>query len=216
MAQKYKCQILEDASQAHGTRWQNKMVGSFGDVAAFSLYPGKNLGAAGDAGIVTTNNKDSYERLLHLRNLGSTRKYYHVIKGHNHRLDTIQAIVLKNKLPHLDAWNEARRGVVKKYEEKINNLKVKLPKTPDGCLPTHHVYPVLVENREAFIDYMNEINIQTGVHYPICIEEMPMYKNLLIPNKMALEFAKKMVSLPIHPFMSDEDVETIIRAINEY
>ena len=123
---------------------------------------------------------------------------------------------MKNKLPHLDGWNEARRRVIKKYEEKMNNQKVKLPQTPDGCLATHHVYSVLVEDREDFINYMNERNVQTGIHYPFCIEEMPMYTDLSVPNERALDFSKKMVSLPIHPFMSDSDVGAIIDAINEY
>jgi len=119
IAREYDCIVLEDASQAHGATYGGKPVGSFGKVAAFSLYPGKNLGAAGDAGVITTSDPEIYKRLLLLRNVGSVKKYHHVVKGSNHRLDTLQAIILKEKLPYLDAWNSARRNIVKSYERRI-------------------------------------------------------------------------------------------------
>lgn len=213
---KYDCLVIEDASQAHGAKWEGQPVGSFGDVSAFSLYPGKNLGAAGDAGIVTTNNHDIYERLLRLRNLGSIKKYEHEIKGGNHRLDTIQAIILKEKMKHIEDWNACRREIVRSYEDKINNSLVQLPQTKEGCLPVHHIYPVVVSNRESFTNHLDENGIQWGFHYPICIEEMPMYKELRVPNKRSIDLSRHMVSLPIHPFMTEEEVLYLCETINQY
>lgn len=216
IAEKNNCLLLEDASQAHGTKWGGETVGSFGDVAAFSLYPGKNLGAAGDAGIITTNDEEIYRKILAMRNQGSVVKYKHIIKGGNHRLDTIQAIVLKNKMPYIEKWNQSRRNIVKKYEKNIVNERITLPKTHDNVIPAHHVYCVLVENRENFCKFLDLNNIQWGIHYPQCIEQMEMYKNLSSPNKNAIEYTEKMVSLPIHPFMADKDVEYLIEKLNRY
>lgn len=212
---KYDCLVIEDASQAHGAKWDSQPVGSFGDVSAFSLYPGKNLGAAGDAGIVTTNNHDIYERLLRLRNLGSIKKHKHEIKGGNHRLDTIQAIILKEKMKHIEDWNACRRAIVKSYEDKINNSLVQLPQTKDGCLPVHHIYPVVVSNRESFTNHLDENGVQWGLHYPVCIEEMSMYKGLGVPNKRAIDLSGHIVSLPIHPFMTEEEVSHLCKVVNK-
>jgi dTDP-4-amino-4,6-dideoxygalactose transaminase len=207
---------LEDASQAHGARWRNQPVGSFGTVSAFSLYPGKNLGAAGDAGIVTTNSEDIYKRLLMLRNLGSIEKYKHVIRGGNHRLDTIQAIVLKEKIKYLEKWNQSRRSIVEKYERLIENPYIILPKNPANCLPVHHVYPVRVEDRTEFTEHLDEYGIQWGMHYSICIEEMGMYSHLSKPNERALKYSKEMVSLPIHPFMTSGEIDYLCDILNKY
>ena len=216
IANEHNCIILEDSSQAHGTRWNDKAVGSFGNVSAFSLYPGKNLGAAGDAGIITTDDEKIYERLLMLRNLGSRKKHIHEIRGGNHRLDTMQANKKKKKLKHIEEWNEMRRKVVAKYEELMTNKSVTLPKTPSNCLPTHHVYPVLVKDRNKFTAHLDEHNVQWGMHYCVCMEEMPMYKHLSKPNEDAINKSNHMVSLPIHPFMSNEEVEYLSNVINAY
>ena len=216
IAETNNCRILEDSSQAHGTRWKSKVVGSFGDVSAFSLYPGKNLGAAGDAGIITTNDSSLYERILMLRNLGSVEKHVHQIRGGNHRLDTIQAIVLKEKIKHIEEWNEQRRRVVSQYEKLIKNSKIRLPTTPKDCLPTHHVYPVLVDNRDEFTSFLDSKDIQWGIHYKVCIEKMKPYQHLSGPNREALAYTEKMVSLPIHPFMTDEEVNYLCGVLNQY
>ena len=223
IATEYDCLILEDASQSHGTLFKERKTGSFGKVSAFSLYPGKNLGAAGDAGIVTTNDENIYNRLKILRNLGSEGKHIHTERGCNHRLDTIQAIILKEKLNHLDDWNESRRKIVSHYETAIKNPLVTLPSTPPYCIPVHHIYPVLVENRGQFQKHLDAHNIQHGIHYPVLIEEMLMYKDLAMTNKLesrlnkkALNFSRKMVSLPIHPSMNVEEVEYMVNIINQY
>ena len=217
LSEEYNCIVLEDASQAHGAKHNNKTVGSFGKVSAFSLYPGKNLGAAGDAGIITTNDKDIYEKLLYLRNIGSVEKYEHVVKGYNHRLDTIQAIILKHKMQHIESWNESRRKIVKNIIQRVSNEKVTFPLCPQDCLPVHHIFPVIVDCRTSFQKYLDDNEVQHGIHYPILIEEMPMYNHLQkIPNKLAYEFSKKMVSLPIHPFMNDREIEYLCDVLNQY
>jgi dTDP-4-amino-4,6-dideoxygalactose transaminase len=216
IAEYYNCIVLEDASQAHGAKFGGQSVGSFGKVSAFSLYPGKNLGAAGDAGIVTTNDSAVYIRLLMLRNVGSIKKYEHKIKGHNHRLDTLQAIILKEKMKYIEEWNSSRRDIVKRYEALLVNPLVSLPKTPVKVTPVHHIYPVMVDDRKAFQEHLDEQNIQHGIHYPILIEEMDMYQALSEPNERAVEYSNKMVSLPIHPFMTNDEVTYLCKKINEY
>ena len=217
IAKDWGCLVLEDCSQAHGTKHAGQPVGSFGDISAFSLYPGKNLGAAGDAGIITTNSEQLYNRLLKLRNLGSVEKHIHDIKGGNHRLDTIQAIILNEKIKYIEEWNQNRRNIVETYEKLIVNPYIKLPKTPDNCLPTHHVYPVIVENREHFTSFLDSKGIDWGMHYKICIEEMAPYHHLVDdPNEQSIKNSRHMVSLPIHPFMSEEEVEYLCKCLNEY
>jgi dTDP-4-amino-4,6-dideoxygalactose transaminase len=217
IADHYSCIVLEDSSQAHGATWKDGKAGSYGMASAFSLYPGKNLGAAGDAGIITTDDKDIYNRLVKLRNLGSSKKYIHEVRGGNHRLDTLQAIILNHKLPFLYSWNEARRQIVFKYESLIKNPLVSLPKTPPHCSPVHHVYPVLVKDRDKFMKHLNKNDIETGIHYPIIISEMPMYRDLPYrSDAIAYTYSKQMVSLPIHPFMSDEEINHVCSVINSY
>jgi dTDP-4-amino-4,6-dideoxygalactose transaminase len=225
IAKKFKCIILEDASQAHGAEHKGKKAGSFGNVSAFSLYPGKNLGAAGDAGIVVCNNKKQYEIIKMLRNLGSKIKYEHEIKGHNHRLDTIQAIFLNEKLKKLDQWNEERRKVAEVYQKNINNPLIELPKTPKFCTPVHHIYAIKTKNRAKLQKFLSEKNIETSIHYPILIQNMPMYRNKKFINKCKNEkeynekaqlYSQQMISIPIHPFLKQEEIEYVCKTINIY
>lgn len=213
---KHDCVILEDASQAHGAMYKNIKAGAIGRVSAFSLYPGKNLGAAGDAGIVVTSDDNIYERLLALRNLGSVKKYDHIVKGYNHRLDTLQSIILKHKLKYLDSWNSKRREVISKIENKLNNNDIILPKTPAYCTPVHHVYPVLTKNRTHFQSYLRDNNIDYSVHYPILIEQTPMYNHLANNNTNSINFANTATSLPVHPFLNELQIEYLIEKLQEY
>lgn len=217
IAIKYDCLILEDASQAHGAKYDNKTVGSFGIVSAFSLYPGKNLGAAGDAGIITTNDENIYNSLLYLRNIGSIKKYEHIVKGYNHRLDSIQAIILSEKMKYIEEWNENRRKTINKILKNVSNINITLPMCPEKCVPIHHIFPVIVENRNNFQNYLDTNNIQHGIHYPILIEETSMYNYLCnMPNQIALYFSKHMISLPIHPFMKEEEINFLCDKLNNY
>ena len=215
---KYGLYVIEDCSQSHGTiTSENKKVGTYGDVAAFSLYPGKNLGAAGDAGIIVTNDENIYKKCLMIRNLGSIEKYKHDIVGRNSRLDTIQSVILNEKLKHIDDWNNLRNFVANEYSKKIKNVYVKLIDKPNYChYHTYHIFPILTNYREEFMKYMNENNIPCLIHYPIPIEKTLAFYDKDINNKKTIEFSKKLVSLPIHPFLNQDEINHICNIINKF
>jgi dTDP-4-amino-4,6-dideoxygalactose transaminase len=220
LAQRHDCKVLEDASQSHGTLCENgKLTGAIGHVAAFSLYPGKNLGALGDAGIVTTNDDEIAKNVSLLRNYGSERKYYYEFKGHNNRLDSMQAIFLKEKLKHLTDWNEARNNVARFYGENIENEKVIKPELASYCkYHVYHIYPVRVGHRDLFMKHLQQNDIQCGIHYPIPIELTKPFSSYgkIYNNEKTRAFAEEIVSLPIHPFMSNEDISRVCEAINRW
>ena len=219
-ATKNNCIVVEDASQSHGTKTADGLhTGFHGRLSAFSLYPGKNLGAAGDAGIITTNDESLYKRLLKLRNLGSDTKFYHDIKGCNNRLDTLQAIILDEKLKYLDEWNNKRIDVAKRYSSEIKNPLIELPETASYCSKnTYHVYPVLVEDRKEFVAHLEENEVQTNVHYPVPIELSPAFAeechSVLSPNTR--RYARMLTSLPIHPFMKKDEIQYVIDTVNSF
>ncbi len=219
IAEEFDCLILEDSSQAHGAMVLNKKVGNLGDISAFSLYPGKNLGAAGDAGVITTNNKEFYEKIKSLRTHGSPVKYHYDYKGWNNRLDTIQAIIVDEKLKHLDKWNDMRIEVAKKYDDLLkDNNKVKIPKTaPYINKQVYHIYGIRIKERDKLQTYLKENNIPTIIHYPIPIEKTKPFKYLEhFDNKRTKQYANELLSLPIHPFLTDEEIEYITAKINTF
>lgn len=217
--------LIEDASQAQGAKCHGKMVGSWGDITVYSLYPGKNLGACGDAGIITTNNEHYKDRLLMLRNYGSPKKYHHDIDGWNHRLDPIQAIILSEKLKFLDKWNDTRRAIASAY---INGLRdvdpIELPKTADYVdMNVHHIFAILVEDaaiRHELMNYLENNGVPTIIHYPIALQDCKCNKDLLIAgpqtNPSAQKNQHRLLSLPIHPFISLEQVDHICNVIKSY
>lgn len=219
LASKYECLLLEDASQAHGAKSpRGTVAGSVGDVSAFSLYPGKNLGAAGDAGIIVTNNEKIAERCRLLRNYGSVEKYVHESVGHNHRLDSIQAIILYWKLRKLDEWNRSRSIAANKIRSQINNDRISWMLT-DNTLQVYHILPVLLkdsENRNVFMKHLDYNNVECGIHYPVPIHKMPFYRRVETQLDRTEEYAERMVSLPIHPFLKDKEILHIIDAINTF
>jgi len=215
IAKKYNAFIVEDCSQAHGAECNNIKVGNIGVVNGFSCYPGKNLGAFGDAGVITTNSDKFYNIILKKRNIGFIEKFNHVTLGHNHRLDTIQAIILDEKLKYLDEWNKRRTEFAKRIITETVNSNLTFMKTPHYC--TNNVYHVLfvtVESREHFQNYLNENDVQSNIHYPIPIEKMKMF---LTPyeNKRTNFYCDHAISLPIHPFM-DDDIDQLIKVLNNY
>lgn len=219
IANEFDCLVLEDSSQAHGAVVLNKKVGSLGDISVFSLYPGKNLGAAGDAGVITTNNEELYQKIKSLRNHGSSRKYYYDFKGWNNRLDTIQAIVVNEKLKHLDKWNEMRIKVAMKYNNLLeNNSNVVIPlKAPYADKQVYHVYAIRVKERDKLQTYLNKNNIPTIIHYPIPIEKTTPFKYLEhFDNKKTKQYANELISLPMHPFLTNEEIEYITTKINSF
>jgi dTDP-4-amino-4,6-dideoxygalactose transaminase len=217
MKERYGFKVVEDCSQAHGTlTGESKRVGTYGDISAFSLYPGKNLGAAGDAGIITTDNQDLFNRCLYLRNLGSIVKYQHDVIGWNSRLDTVQAVILSEKLKHLDSWNAARNRVANEFDSRIRNSKVSLPRTAKYCAyHTYHIYAVLVDDRDGFMKHLSNYGVPTLIHYPVPIEKTKAFCSS-VNNKSTIAYADKLVSLPMHPFLSNSEIDTIINAINSF
>lgn len=211
--------IVDDCSQAHGALYQNKKrVGgsSVSTISTFSLYPGKNLGAYGDGGIITTDNKKICNKIKTIRNIGALKKFNHETIGLNNRLDTLQASILIHKLKQLDKLNKKRFAISKKYFKEIKNSKVSFLKYT--CHSVFHQFVVKVKNRKKFINYMTRSKIQTGIHYPHTINQMKYFKNNYKYKKFsnAEVLAKECVSLPIDPMLKKKDLEYIIKKINNY
>lgn len=215
---KYNFHIVEDCSQSHGSITNlNKKTGSIGIVNAFSLYPGKNLGALGDAGIITTDSEDIYKKLLSLRNIGCIQKYIHDDFGYNSRLDTIQSIFLNEKLKYLDSFNNRRIKIAKKFLTKINNPLIQLPIKSNYCKKhVYHLFVLKTEFRDQLQKYLQDNGIQTVIHYP-----KPIYdNNYLLKYKNNCEntdlFSKRIISIPIHPFLEINEIDYIINIINNF
>ncbi|MBE4907228.1 DegT/DnrJ/EryC1/StrS family aminotransferase [Bacillus luteolus] len=218
IADKHKIKIIEDAAQAHGAERNGRKVGSLGDAAAFSFYPGKNLGALGDGGAITTNDNVLADKVRALRNYGSIQKYVHLYKGVNSRLDEIQASLLRLKLPLLDSDNDTRREIAKIYNENIKNPHIILPQMPrDEKSHVWHLYVVRVENRNEFQEYMKLCGVETLVHYPIAPHNQRAYSEFkTIHHPITESMSKEVVSLPISPVMTMEQVNFIVTVANKY
>ena len=222
IGKRYNILILEDAAQAHGAKINGQQVGSYGDAAAFSFYPGKNLGALGDAGAVITNDPVLEKMIRALGNYGSLIKYNHIYKGVNSRLDEIQASALRVKLKYLDLDNEKKRQIAEYYKKNIHNKKIITPYSYDDFFSTEtvmvwHQFVVRVDNREQFIQYMMKNDIEVGIHYPIAPHKQISYteiSNLNLP--IAEELHRSVVSLPIYPTLTKDECKYICKVINEY
>lgn len=220
IARKYDLKVIEDAAQAHGARYFGKRVGGLSDAAAFSFYPGKNLGALGDAGCITTNNKDIADKVRALGNYGSDYKYHHIYQGTNSRLDEMQAAFLKVKLPYLDKWNDFRRMVAKRYLQEIKNPMIQLPLASD-CDYEHiyHVFAIRCKKRDALETYLKEMGIDTVKHYPIPMHLQPAYEKLQIKEgtlPIAEEISKTILSIPMYYGMTEEQIQYVISKINAF
>jgi dTDP-4-amino-4,6-dideoxygalactose transaminase len=210
---------LEDAAQAQGAMYKNVSVGTFGDMACFSFYPGKNLGACGEAGGITTNNAGYYKHLLSLRNHGSEVRYYHDEIGFNMRMGGLEAASLQVKLRHLPSWNNRRRLIARRYQEEITNLKVKLQVQPGWAESVYHLFVITTENRDLLLQHLHEQSIVAGLHYPVPCHLQKAYKHLnyqpgAFPNSEYL--AQHCLSLPMYAELSDEEVSYIIDVVNTY
>lgn len=211
--------VLEDAAQAHGARYRGRPVGALGDAAAWSFYPGKNLGAFGDGGAVTVRDPALGERIAALRNYGSATKYVHEVRGTNSRLDELQAAVLSVKLSALDRWNARRRKIAGAYDDALHGTGVGLPEVAPGAEPVWHLYVVRVPSgRDAFRDQLARRGVETGVHYPLAPHLQPAYRDLGFasgdfPVSEALQ--REVVSLPMGPHMTDAEVDRVICAVRE-
>ena len=219
IAKKHTLFVVEDCAQAHGATYKGKRVGSFGDVAGFSFYPGKNLGALGDAGATVTNNKEIADKIRAMGNYGSDYKYHHIYKGNNSRLDEMQAAFLSAKLIHLDRMNEERRRIANMYSEGIKNHKVITPVVKEQCIPVWHIYGIRCKERDALEKFLNEKGIGTNKHYPIPMHMQECYKDLGIAQgelPVAEEISATELSLPMYYGMTNEEIQYVIDAINAF
>jgi dTDP-4-amino-4,6-dideoxygalactose transaminase len=206
--------IVEDAAQAAGSSYKGRPAGSLGDIACFSFYPAKNLGAIGEGGIVVTNNPDYAERIRVLRDQGSRQKYRHEILGFNYRLEAIQAAALRVKLKRLTGWNKARRSLAAEYRSLIEGVTV-LPKAEDGE-ENNHIFPVLSTRRDELRRYLGNRGVETGIHYPIPAHLQPAYSHLglqvaSLPHTERI--CREVLSLPMHPYLRNEDVASVVESI---
>ena len=214
--------ILEDAAQAHGAAVNGRRAGSWGDAAGFSFYPGKNLGALGDGGAITTNNLELFNILKALRNYGSDVRYVNKYRGLNSRLDEMQAAILRIKLRDLDLSTSKRRKIAQKYNDLINNEKIKLPlnkNTDIENLHSHvfHLYVLRTKNRASFVKHLNENGISTLVHYPISPHKQQAYRDFRGLNLPITEdIESQIVSIPMDPTLTEVNVQKIISSINSY
>ena len=219
LAHHYKLKIIEDCAQAHGARYKGKRVGTFGDISGFSFYPGKNLGALGDAGAVVTNDETLALRVRALGNYGSDYKYHHIYKGYNSRLDELQAAFLAVKLPSLDRMNEERRKVARRYLNEIKNDKIILPYVEDNMLPVWHVFGIRCYERNNLEQYLKKNGINTNKHYPIPIHLQDCYSDIGHCRgdfPIAEEISDTELSLPIYYGMTKDEIDFVIGVINDY
>ncbi len=217
ICKKYALKLIEDNAQAHGCSFNGKRTGSIGDAAGHSFYPGKNLGALGDAGAVTTNDKTLADTIRSLSNYGSSQKYVFDYCGKNSRLDELQAAILNVKLNHLDEDIRLRKAVAKEYISNINNTKIKLPNIFDWEQHVFHLFPIFCNKRNELQKYLAEKEIGTNIHYPIPPHKQKCYKewnNLSFP--ITEQIHKQELSLPMSPCLTKEQIEYVIECINEW
>jgi dTDP-4-amino-4,6-dideoxygalactose transaminase len=216
----YRLSVLEDCAQAHGARYKGNMVGSFGDVAAFSFYPTKNLGALGDAGAIATRERSLARKLSALRQYGWEERYVSAIPGVNSRLDPVQAAILSVQLDHLDADNAARRRIAAAYAAGLSSCGLTLPSTAPWADPVFHLYVVLCPERRAFMEFLNGKGIAAGIHYPQPVHLQPAYRDRLptAPDGLPVteEIKDFLVSLPMFPQLKEQEIERVIAATREW
>lgn len=217
LAKKYNLKVFEDCAQAHGAIYEGKRVGALSDAAAFSFYPGKNLGCFGDGGAVVTDNEEIYKKVKALANYGSDYKYHFIYKGVNSRLDELQAAVLDVKLKYLDADNARRRDIAKYYQDNIKNEAIILPKSYSEESHVYHVFAVRTANRDKLVEYLKDKNIQTLIHYPIPPHKQDAYREW---NSQSYPISESIhstiLSVPISPVLTDDEVDYVVKSLNEY
>lgn len=222
IAQRHNLYVIEDAAQAHGARYHGQKTGTFGDLACFSFYPGKNLGAYGDAGAVVTNDDAVAERIKMLRNHGQQVKYEHLVVGYCHRLDNIQAAVLGVKLPHIDQWNQDRRSRAAIYDEMLQSVpNIVTPHVAPQSEHVYHLYIIRVTDgrRDALQQYLQEHDIATGLHYPIPVHLQQAYASMghqVGDFPLSEQLASQGLSLPIFPEMTDEQAQYVAEHIRKF
>ena len=206
--------VIEDAAQAHGAKYKGRRAGSFADAAAFSFYPSKNLGAYGDAGAVTTHDKELASWLQKARNHGRSQKHKHEFASQNSRFDDLQAAVLRVKLPYLDSWNEGRRAKAAIYEEGLRDIRgLKLTAIGESCTPVYHIYAVRIAHRDVVLKKLRESGVAASIHYPVPVHRQEAFLALGSVHSalpVTEKAARELISLPIYPEISKEDVIGVI------
>jgi len=219
IARKHNLRVLDDAAQAHGARYKGRRVGGLGNIAGWSFYPGKNLGAFGDGGAVTTNDGELADRVRVLRNYGSRTKYFNEVRGFNSRLDEIQAAVLRVKLKHLDEWNRRRRNIAELYRRELEGCDLILPYVPEWAEPAYHLFVVRSGQRDALHQYLETQGIGTLIHYPVPPHLQQAYCEIgLAAGTLPISerIHQEVLSLPIGPHVTEAQVETVTRAVCEF
>lgn len=219
IANKHKLFLIEDAAQAHGATYNNQTVGGFGEMACFSFYPGKNLGACGEAGGITTNNQTYVKHLHKLRNHGCEQRYYHDILGYNMRMGGLEGASLSVKLKYIKTWNQRRQAIAKRYLSEVKNDKITMQHQPENLQSVFHLFVVTVKDREGFVNFLKTEGINVGFHYPVPCHLQKAYSHLAyqkgsMPNAEYL--AEHCVSLPMYAELTDDQVNHVILALNKY
>ena len=211
--------VIEDAAQAHGAAYKNRKIGSGANTVAWSFYPGKNLGALGDGGAVTSSDEDIISKVRILRNYGSETKYVHEVQGINSRLDEIQAAVLRQKLARLDEWNARRKAIARQYIDAIANDNIKLPRVDTDYNSVWHLFVVRTNERDRLARHLAARNIDTAIHYPVSVHRQSAYKDIDFsahPCPVSDMLQDQLLSLPIGPHMDQEQVELVIDAVSAF
>ena len=220
IADRYGIALIEDAAQAHLATFDDRFVGSWGNATAFSFYPGKNLGAYGEGGAVITNDSALLEKMLLLRDHGSKSKYQHVVAGHNYRLEALQAAILNVKLQHLEEWTASRRQYATQYGKLLSDCPfIQIPKEHSQVKSVYHLYVIQADNRERLLEYLDRADIGTGLHYPVPLHLQPCfaylgYKEGAFPCAEAS--AKRILSLPMFPELTEAQVEYVAESIANF
>jgi dTDP-4-amino-4,6-dideoxygalactose transaminase len=217
IARRHELLVVEDAAQAHGARYRERPVGSMGDMACFSFYPGKNLGAYGEGGLVVTGSDEYAKTIRMLRDWGQDRKYHHVLPGYNYRMEGMQGAILRVKLRHLDKWTQARRAHAARYRALLADTDLGLPAELPNARHVYHVYAVRTRERPALIKALDAQGIQTGIHYPVPVHLQPAYADSAwtrgsFPHSE--KAADEVLSLPMYPEMTEEHLEAVSRALH--
>jgi len=219
IAKRYNLYVIEDCAQAHGAKYHNQKVGIFGDIACFSFYPGKNLGAYGDAGAILANNKELAIKCRMLANHGRIEKYNHEFEGYNSHLDGLQAAILSVKLKYIDKWNEKRREIAYNYNKLLENINVVTPKELSQTECVYHLYVIRTKQRNKLQNYLKDKGISTGVHYPIGLPFLQAYSYLNHKPEdfpITYQYQNEILSLPIYPELTNEQQIYICNNIKEF
>ncbi len=219
IAEKHNLKVIEDAAQAAGAEYKGKKIGSVSESTCFSFYPGKNLGTYGEGGAVVTNNEEVAEKIKMLRSHGEAAKHNHQIIGDNCRLEGLQGAVLNIKLKHLDDWTEKRRKNAEIYNKLLKDAGVITPKEEEYAKHVYHLYVIMAEKRDEMIQFLNDNGVSTGIHYPTPIHLQPAYEHLGLKEgsfKVAENFTKKIISLPMFAELTEEEINYVVKKIEEF